>query len=132
MRNAKDNTKKPLAKDPKSSNSPSGSRSPADDLLASVGKREDEIPEVSGGRKKEHASSSQENEPDDATIEKIVTATQEAFLQRLLLKAATEMATSHQLAWLRQETQLQQMKDKLKHLPTMTTNFVRHTTDHPL
>ncbi len=47
------------------------------------------------------------NEPDDETTAKSFNTTQEAFLQRLLLKAATEMAKTHQEAWLRQETELQ-------------------------
>ena len=129
MRNAKD-TKKPLAKDQKSSSSPSGSRSPADKLLASMGKREDEIPEVSGERKTAHASSTQDHEPDDEekweATARSFTSTQEEFLQRLLLKAATEMATTHQQAWLRQETELQQMKDKLENL--QATQHNRPTT----
>ena len=124
MRNAKDNSKKPLAKEQRSSSSPSGSRSPADDLLASMGKKEDDIPEVSGDKKTERASSTQDNEPDDEATARSFTSTQEAFLQRLLLKAATEMATTHQLAWLRQETELQQMKDKLENL--QATQHNRH------
>ncbi len=72
-----------------------------------MGKKEDEIPEVSGDKKTERASSTQDNEPDDEATARSFTSTQEAFLQRLLQKAATEMATTHQLAWLRQETELQ-------------------------
>ena len=111
MRNAKDNSKKPLAKEPRSSSSPSGSSSHADELL-----------EVSGDKKTERVSSTQDNAPDDEATARSFTSTQEAFLQRLLQKAATEMATTHQLAWLRQETELQQMKDKLENLQATQHN----------
>ena len=123
MRNAKDNSKKPLAKEQRSSSSPSGSSSNADELLASMGKQEEEIPEVSGDKTTARASSTQENnEPDDEAIARSFTSTQETFLQRLLVKAATEMATTHQQAWLRQETELQQMKDKLENLQATQHN----------
>ncbi len=84
-----------------------------------MGKTEDELPEVSGDMQKEITH---DHEPDDEITAKSFTATQEAFLQRLLLKAATEMATTHQHAWLRQETELQQMKDKLENLQATQHN----------
>ena len=68
-----------------------------------MGKREDLIPEVSGDTTK------QDTEPDDEITAQSFTSTQEAFLQRLLLKAATEIGKAHQEAWLRQETELQQI-----------------------
>ncbi len=84
-----------------------------------MGKREDAIPEVSGDMNTE---TNQGNEPDDEITAKSFTSTQEAFLQRLLLKVATEMATTHQEAWLRQETELQQMEDKLENLQATQHN----------
>ncbi len=57
----KPNTKEASLKDQKNS-SPSDSRRSADGLLASMGKREDEIPEVSGDMNTETTHG---NEPDD-------------------------------------------------------------------
>ncbi len=88
-----------------------------------MGKREDELPEVSGDMKMKKENT-HDHEPDDEITATSFTATQEAFLQRLLLKAATEMATTHQQAWLRQETELQQMKDKLENLVDKSTHRV--------
>ncbi len=62
----KPNTKKASLKDQKNS-SPSDSKRSADGLLASMGKREDEIPEVSGDMNTETTHG---NEPDDETTAK--------------------------------------------------------------
>ena len=84
-----------------------------------MGKREDLIPEVIGDMITE---TTQGTEPDDEITAQSFTSTQEAFLQRLLLKAATEIGKAQQEAWLRQETELQQMKDKLANLHATQQN----------
>jgi hypothetical protein len=84
--------------------------------------KEDELPEVHGSSFEKHEMIT---EPDDASIIASFSKTQESFLERILIRATTEMGQVHATA-LRQQQQeihhlrqaMQTMQDKQDTSPT--------------
>ena len=84
--------------------------------------KEDELPEVHGSS---FTPNEMMDEPDDASIIASFSKTQESFLERILVRATTEMGQVHATA-LRQQQQeihhlrqaMQTMQDKQDTLPT--------------